>query len=327
MLTKRYFNLNIKHPLWDGASSAAEYWLRERRVAPVFFGFDSVEDVLSGVIKTPLKTRQKNELLEFLNLTRKAKLQKFDPIIVTISSGCAWIYRPVGEPKSGDLLEFRRNEEMTSDIPKYYEVEFIGEDIPVSRTPYILASMKANEAFSRGTFREIRSGAEDDRASYRGNIAAIQSLIGWEPGFSIDRLECMSSVEFETLVSKLFESNGFFVPAYRGGVLRDVDLFAYLENEAENRLLNVGTQRTISIQLKMAVRSRGLRVQLGEWLRRSSENYLITLEDLPSSELKEYSNQGRYLTRDWIKSAVARVPAVDQWLSRSLNWLMPQGLK
>lgn len=54
MLTRRYFNLNIKYPHWDGLSSAAEYWLRERRVAPVFFGFDSVEDIMAGVIKPPL---------------------------------------------------------------------------------------------------------------------------------------------------------------------------------------------------------------------------------------------------------------------------------
>lgn len=319
-MKRRYFNLNIKHPCWDKELSAADYWLGERRVAPVFFGFDSVEEVMSGVIKTSLKTKQTNEMLEFLNLTKMAIVQEFDPIIITIGSGHAWIYRPIGVPKSGAKLEFQRNGKMASDVPKYYALEFIADKIPIARIPYILASMKTNQAFSRGTFREIRSVAADELASYRGNIAAIQSIIGWEPGFSVDPMECISSIEFETLIAKLFESNGFFVPAHRGGALKDVDLFAYLEREFENRLLNVGQQSVLSIQAKMAVRNRGMRIKLGEWLQSSSENYLITLETRPSLELMKFSDEGRYLTRDWIKSAVGSVPAVNGWLSRSLQW-------
>lgn len=321
-MTRRYFNLNIKHPQWDKKPSAADYWLGERRVAPVFFGSDSVEDVNADVMKTSLKTQQRNELREFLTLTAKARKEHFDPIIVTIGSGHAWIYRPIGEPKSGDKFKFKRKEEWAFDLPKYYEVEFIADGIPISSVPYILASMKANQAFSRGTFREIRSVAADELVSYRGNVAAIQSLIGWEPGFSVDPLECISSIEFETLIAKLFEGNGFFVPTHRGGVLRDVDLFAYLETDAENRLLDVGKRRVLSIQLKMAVRSKGARIQLGEWLQSSNENYLITLESRPSIELKEFGDQGRYLTREWVKSAVARSSSVDRWFSRSLQWTL-----
>ena len=275
---------------------------------------------MSDVMKASLKTRQRNELREFLNLTKDAMVEDFDPIIVTIGSGHAWIYRPIGAPKSGDKFEFVRNGEKTFDLPKYYEVDFIVDGVPISSVPFILASMKANKAFSRSTFREIRSVAADELASYRGNVAAIQSLIGWDPGFSVDPLECIASVEFETLIAKLVESNGFFVPAHRGGVLKDIDLFAYLEREAENRLLKLGEQRVISIQLKLAVRSKGARSQLREWLHSSKENFLITLESRPSVELKEFSDQGRYLTRDWVKSAVARVPTVDRWLSRSLQW-------
>lgn len=281
---------------------------------------------MAGVIETPLNPRQTNEMLEFLRVSENAASEKFDPIIATIGSGSVWIYRPVGGPKSGDLFEFCRNDQLASDVPKYYEVEIIKQE-PVSSIPYILASMKANQAFSRNTFREIRAGAEDDQVSYRGNIAAIQSLIGWERGFHVDRLECVSSVEFETLVAKLFESHGFFVPAHRGGTLSNVDLFAYPENSSKNDLINIGSQQAISIQLKMAVRSRAFRIQLGNWLRASTENLLITLEDRPSPELIEFSRQGRYLTREWIRSAIARAPEVERWLSRSLNWLPPQVLK
>lgn len=83
MLKKRYFNLNIKHPHWDRDTSAAEHWLGQSR-APVFFGFDSVEDVMAGVIETPLNPRQTNEMLEFLRVSENAASEKFDPIIATI---------------------------------------------------------------------------------------------------------------------------------------------------------------------------------------------------------------------------------------------------
>jgi hypothetical protein len=53
-MRRRYFNLNIKHPYSDQSASAAALWLREKRAAPVFFRFDSFDDVMSDNIKTPL---------------------------------------------------------------------------------------------------------------------------------------------------------------------------------------------------------------------------------------------------------------------------------
>lgn len=322
MQRKRYFNLNIKHPNWESEPSAIEYWLQSRRQAPVFFGDDSVEDIMAGVIRTPLKTSAKNEMLRFLNITKTGKLENFDPIIVTIGSGFAWIYRLVGEPKSGErFVTPRKKKEALCDVPKFYEVDFIRENIPLAEVPYILSSMKANQAFSRSTFREIRSISGDERASYKGNIAAIESLTGWDPGFNIDPIECISSVEFETLVAKIFENNGFFVPAHRGGVLKDVDLFAYLENKNHNKLFDVSQDQGISIQLKLEVRNQDQRKHLARWLESSKTHFLITLETSPSKELQEFFNEGRYVTRDWVAAAVSRSPAVDHWLSRSTSWL------
>ena len=61
---------------------------------------------------------------------------------------------------------------------------------------------------------------------YEGNIAAIKYLIGELNDFKIDPLKTLSSVQLETLVVKIFEKNGAFIPAWRGGTLKDIDIIA-----------------------------------------------------------------------------------------------------
>jgi hypothetical protein len=46
----KFFNLNIKHKYhsFDPKMSAAEYWLNDKNAAPIFYGADTCEDILSG---------------------------------------------------------------------------------------------------------------------------------------------------------------------------------------------------------------------------------------------------------------------------------------
>ena len=65
-------------------------------------------------------------------------------------------------------------------------------------------------------------------------------------------LECLGSVELETLVAKVFEAAGCFVPAYRGGCIQDLDLFAHNYRAVDIELdgLVVPAGERISIQVK-----------------------------------------------------------------------------
>src|SRR5207247_1188083 len=93
--------------------------------------------------------------------------------------------------------------------------------------PPVLAGINANAWLSRGTYREMTNW---------GNIKAVERALGHPlPPEHLKKencgvpqlLECLSSVELETLVAKLFEAAGCFVPAYRGGCIQYVDLFAH----------------------------------------------------------------------------------------------------
>jgi len=84
----------------------------------------------------------------------------------------------------------------------------------ITAVPAILASITSNAYYYSGTFREIKDS---------GNIKAIEAIKDGNVSCIAQKdpcnlLECLSSFELETLIAKLLEENGCFVPAYRGGI-------------------------------------------------------------------------------------------------------------
>ena len=72
-MKRRYFNLNIRHPKWDNnKGNAAIHWLEQNK-ACVFYGENTVEDLLTNKIETELKKVQKDELRNFLTINDQAE--------------------------------------------------------------------------------------------------------------------------------------------------------------------------------------------------------------------------------------------------------------
>ena len=92
--------------------------------------------------------------------------------------------------------------------------------------PPVLAGIGANQYYARSTFRRI-----NDWGNYKA-IDWVAGRVGQGEHWNLSAqgpdqlLECLGCTEIETLVAKLFESHGCFVPAYRGGTMQDIDLFA-----------------------------------------------------------------------------------------------------
>jgi len=118
-------------------------------------------------------------------------------------------------------------------------------------------------------------------------------------------LECLGSVELETLVAKVFEAAGCFVPAYRGGCIQDVDLFAHNYRAVDIELdgLVVPAGERISIQVKGTSRLNACPDGVG---------CLIAL-DAPQSP--------RCFGENWLFTRAAYFPEVAEWLKLSLSWL------
>jgi hypothetical protein len=318
----KYYNLNIKlsseiktdkSDLFD-----ATHNLEERR-APIFFGpYKPEQYIYAYDKKEKLEGLNKKQLREAYNFIQ---LYKEDPEarLVTIDKKI-WIYKIIGQIKyeSTDAIVQKKSDQISEKIvSKYYEVEII-KTLDIVDVPYILASMKTNQAFSRNTFTMI------DEKKYGGNIAAIKFLIGELNDFKIDPLKTLSSVQLETLVVKIFEKNGAFIPAWRGGTLKGIDIIAKFEgNIPDNLLIKKIQEKNINIQVKIKLNDENNVKDLKELLNQSN-NFLITGDDEPIYKLKDYAEDKKYLTSKWIKKQIYNYDEIKKWYEECIKWLPTQ---
>ena len=322
MLKKiEYYNLNIKlnnelklnnNIQFQNLFNAAHN-LEKMNRAPIFFGHYEHEDYTNAKKNKKklgdFNTKQLNEACEFINLYKENKEAR----IITIGSEKIWIYKIKGQIKNGKI-EFDKFRQ------KYYDIEIIKHS-KIEDVPYILASMKSNPAFCRNTFRMI------DEKKYEGNIAAIKFLIGELNDFKIDPLKTLSSVQLETLVVKIFEKNGAFIPAWRGGTLKGVDIFAKFEgNIPDNLLIKKIKEKNINIQVKLQLNDESKVKDLKKSLADSNNFFLITADDGPHKDLKEY-HEKKYLTSKWIKKQIYNYDEIKKWYEECIKWLPTQNRK
>jgi hypothetical protein len=316
-LARRYFNLNIRHKdeRWRASRFLAPDKGQPR--APIFYGKRTVDELRgSSSGSSGLRSKELKEAQQFLGLLESARVNAFQPVIVTVDEGKVWIYEPTVGPSEYELIPGFSGDP-DGILVKGYEVMHLVEPdgVPASNVPLILSSMKVNQAFSRNTFTEIRGG-EFDR--YSGNIAAVKAVLG-ETGedFAVDPLDCLSAVEFETLIAKLFEADGCFVPAYRGGVMKDVDLYVYANGAKANGVIALAGDQLLNVQLKLSAKAD--QNYLLRWLNSDPRNLLISL-DADVSGAAGCCHE-RWITRHGIRQWLADRPEVGRWLERSLEWL------
>lgn len=284
----RYFYLKL-----GKGNSLALNWLRGnnplgRPAAVIFFGHCTVDDIRKGN-SGQAKDFYASSLVGARNET----------VMVVIGQGCAWFLRPAGE-----LIEYKSPDD-TENLWKIMPVDEIIPYQSLDRIPPVLAGINANTYLSQGTYREIKTW---------GNIKAIHCALQLplpsehlqEENCNAHRLlECLSSVELETLVAKVFEAAGCFVPAYRGGCVRDVDLFAHNDGDNDIRLdgLSVPAGQSISIQVK------------GTSLLKQCPDAVNCLIALGVSEMPKCFGE------EWLLKQVTSSEEVANWLRRSLNWM------
>lgn len=346
----QFFNLNIKS---DDAifqieenggaiklqnpkiQSAAEFFMGEG-LAVVFYDVITVENIKSGNFYRTLyekwQANQIGDLHAFLNFSKNS-----DNIGVTIDNGKIWVYRPVMDSLGRTIYDFRdcqntdKKRVITNEFPKAIPIEFLTAKInneiislkglPLSQVPLVLASIKSNQYFSRGTCKEIDPSS--GKSSCKGNVAAILAKFGMSDQIQdicedLHPFECLSSIEFETLVAKLFEELGCFVPAYKGGFLKDIDLFVSpsetfsLKIEGIDEEIQFSAGEKYSIQCKLnATSSSGLNGFLGR------KNCLLFSAAKRGGETKPQKNT---FYRDDITKMLGQCKNTNNWLQRSLDW-------
>lgn len=224
-----------------------------------------------------------------------------DSIFVVIRQGRVWLLQPEDsaieappEDLHGKGLEY----------PLVMPVRVL-KDLPAAQVPAVLASLGCNQYHVRSTFTQI---------GHWGNLKAIDVVLErplkgphWIPGQGAAQLlECLSSVGLETLVARIFEASGCFVPAFVGGTIAHVDLFA--ENDGDRPVVVGG--------YALAPGSRAA-VQVKQWSDISS---------LPAGvdafvSLNAKAGVPGFIGPDDLLAASRALPAVKTWLKRSLSWL------
>jgi hypothetical protein len=331
----RYFNLNIRHevsaPLEDSApalskkKSAAAYWLDEKEMAPIFFGEGSLIDFREGRFGEWVRPPSQSTVLKFIEIgdyePEAQELVQF----VTIDDGHIWVCKPIRKIYEDVPIKFKRgrgkNFDEAIDIPKVIPVQCVSK-IAIAEVPLVLSSMKVNQAFSRGTFREID---RDKKGAYLGNIAAIQHVTGnWEESFEVDPLDCLSSLEFETLIAKIFEECGCFVPAYKGGFLKDFDLI--VKSDQDHTITDIHLKKDIPFCIQLKLRFDESQ-ELQDWMSRSSSSHLaisLDREDELDCIFLNSNFRQRVKGRCWIRSVLNDLPKTKKWLDQCVDWLPQQ---
>jgi hypothetical protein len=292
-----YYFLNIKY---DCKSQSWE-WLEKRNRAPIFFDNTRINEILYDETilreKHQLHWMQIKDSRLFCELGRNRSLWP-DTVIVTIDSGYVWLYRPVDEitEKLGDT-EY-------DGYVKSFPIEFLCERRDIADVPFILASMKTNMYFSMGTFKLIPE-------KYIGNILAVEYLLGNDltkviRNLQFHPLDCLASVELETLIAKIFESQNCFVPAYRGGLLSDVDLFVWNYGESDLDIDGVfipkGKRKSVQVKINFSKSD----------LAKSNADYNIGCDQ---------KHGDKHFGRQWIWKQVMSNFAIQEWITLSLDWL------
>jgi hypothetical protein len=220
--------------------------------------------------------------------------------MVVVHQGEVWILKPSGPVR---FLHSEPNAEGKPHTPKAMPVKIIRKKM-AKDVPMVLASITANQFFTRGTFRQINDW---------GNFKAVDCVAGgqlngehWKPENQgpAQLLECLSSVELETLVAKLFEAHHCFIPAYRGGMMKDIDLFACND-----------TSQPICIEKLIVPPKKSVSLQIKRWsngmTKPGSVDYLIGLD----------ANGRDAFDAKWLLEQVLECKTVAAWLRRSLEWL------
>ncbi len=304
----KYYYLQIKEG-YKTFFDCVDKWLHTNHLAAIF-SLNSIDDFLSD---------RKDLSKDSQNFIKTFNDEKEESILVSIGckeennkkSDYLYIYKKDGKLKEYkrqsskykvDLSHYQSNPENVIGFPIKLLVE-----IPIVQAPLVLATIKSNQYLSRGTFKELlKKPTKDDPEStfnsYFGNRKAIDYLVSGKP-VQVDNfeqyLECLSSIEFETLIAKLKEEQGYFVPAYKGGSFKDYDILCFKKNKEEY------------IQAKLNL------------LKETFKEYK-DIKDLNiycvHSEVDKRIFQN-ILDYEDIQKELIDCPNTRKWLSHSLNWV------
>lgn len=261
-----------------------------------------------GKIGTNPVSADVEKFIELFNSTQNA-----DSIILSIgedetSTDSLYIYQKDGPLEEITSLSVDKENYKTCnyvDNAIGFKIKLL-KKIKVVECPLVLATIKSNTRLTMGTFKSIEdpNNSESHMNSYFGNIKALKYILnGKKEKVAVDSfaeyMECLSPIEFETLIAKLKEEEGYFVPAYKGGMLKDYDLICKKNGRQEN----------IQIKLNLS------KDTYNKYKKKGLIIYCVSKsEKIVDPTVTIY---------DWqdIEKLINKSPNTKKWLSQTLDWV------
>ena len=301
----RYYFLKI-----GKANKEAKNWLKGKNplhkpAVLTYFGWISKDQILNGENTANLPRESFQQAKNFCE--SGLPVLRENTRMITVFDGDLWITKPSSEVK--DLADINITQD-EKNIWKMMEVE-ISEHLLLTDdwVPPSLIGITSNQYLIQGTFREVTS------KNNPGSIKAIEKVLFGsisENHFvnkklaSIDLLDCLGSVELETLVAKIFESEGCFVPAYLGGTIKEIDLIVRNDHPDKKDIdldgLRIKHGKKASIQVKTKTNSHN---HIGS-------DYLIAANKQSGESV---------FGADWLLNQIKKHNDMRTWFLKVVDWL------
>lgn len=299
----KYYILNINY----NRKSEVDYWLSERGMAPIFYGQlkiatikekvkvdDELKKEADYLIGPQAYTDAKRFVYTFATLNNEA-------VIFSIGNEYLYIFK-----QGGPLFENKEiDKKYSNDLVKCFKINLL-KKVKIKDCPLVLVSIKSNRHVQSGTFRDL-----NDDKKYLGNTKALEYLISGK-SISVNNyaayLQCLSSLELETLIAKYLEEKGLFVPAYKGGFLKNYDLFCRNLSNINVVVGNVVVKpkTSISVQIKLFLKDEHRKILNG------ADMFFCISSSFEDKRVCDW----HYLNDNILENSYTK-----KWLNTTLDWV------
>jgi hypothetical protein len=189
--------------------------------------------------------------------------------------------------------------------PKYIHVKIVRK-CKVEKLPHVLATLPCNQYYTRGTCREIK------RKDHWGAIQAIKNCLGKqiEHPDTHKLMDLLSPYELETLVFLILRNKNLFVPAWRGGTQKDIDIIGRNLHGYEIKISPVTFKPKGQEKADLTFQVKKGKVEKGaEFVA----NWVV------ATDYKE--ENGKILGAKWLLKQIRTQPDTKKWFLDSLSWV------
>jgi hypothetical protein len=262
-------------------NAGLEKWLgRQERSVPLSIYYGTWKTSEKDLILHTKNLQKRRQIELFFSLEKEKKEEIFfwifyrsqifcfESLDLHVSDGPDWVVSEDGNlPKKIEAAEYKKYEKI--------------------RLPDFFSNINANQAYNRGTIRELR-GSEREYADILLKNGILKITVD-------NFLEYLSPIEFETLIFVIFNRKGNFCSSFRGGTLKDYDLRIRLKEDF------CGIPKG----------DHWIQVKMKGGVKREIDGYLITTS-------KEESADSKTLGRKWLRARVEESTEIQSWLKESV---------